>query len=93
MLGDVINYIVYATSIHGDGPYSEELSVVTSSMPDGPAEVSTEIDGLSVKILWVAPNDNYGLITSYVVEIAAEGTDHFTQEIVNCDGSDLLIVQ
>jgi hypothetical protein len=83
-----MHYRVKAHNIHGWGAFSEPLTVISSSMPDQPTAPTITIEDLSAKIAWIEPNYNYGSVTSYIIKIAAEASDVFTEELVNCDGSD-----
>jgi hypothetical protein len=49
--------------------------------------VVTEIDFSSIKVSWTLPTDNGSPITSYKVFIKEISTDVYTQESVDCDGT------
>lgn len=92
-LGETIQFRAKASNIHGWGLMSDPLVVISSSVPEKPIPPVITIENLDVKISWTQPNDNHGQISSYIIRIAAEGTDTFTEETVNCDGSEIMITQ
>lgn len=61
-------------------------------MPDQPAAPSTSIDGLTVRINWVAPNARGYKITRYIIKIRQSDNLSFSEEPVSCDGSDTNIM-
>ena len=67
--------------------YSPEVTIISAMPPDTPATVTTSIEGSYVKIVWVAPDNNYAAISSYQITILDLNRDPQV-ELDTCDGSD-----
>jgi hypothetical protein len=61
-------------------------------VPDQPAAPSTVIDGLTVRINWVAPNARGYQITRYIIKIRQSDNLSFKEEPISCDGSDTTVM-
>lgn len=49
--------------------YSSELSILSATPPDTPDVAVTSISSSYVKIDWDKPNENFALITAYMITI------------------------
>jgi hypothetical protein len=67
--GATYKFRVQAHNIHGWGPTSPELSVITSGVPTKPAAIVVSIENLEVKLKWVKPSENFNAITKYEILI------------------------
>ena len=67
--GAVYKFRVRARNVYGFGAYSEEFSVMASTIPAKVTGVSTEIVNTDVKISWTKPSDNWEPLTSYTITI------------------------
>lgn len=56
-------------------------------MPSKADPVATEIDHLNIKFTWLAPNDNFGTITGYIVKIAHEDNTQASSYVETCDST------
>lgn len=75
--------------------YSEVLSLLCAFIPEVPTSVITTIESASsttMKIEWTLPSDNGSPITAYRVFIKEIGTETFTEEIVDCVGTDTTVI-
>jgi hypothetical protein len=68
--------------MQGWGLLSQQLNVIVSMEPEQPAPVVTTVEGTNYKFSWLPPNDNFGMITSYIVLI--QGIE---EELTFCNGS------
>jgi len=82
---------IRARNIYGFGDYSDELSVLTSDVPDQVNIPTVSIVNTNVQISWQAPFDNYEAITAYdVVLLTSTGAQ--VQDLTNCNGANGTIV-
>lgn len=71
---------------------SDTLSLLCAIKPEVPTNILTEIDGTTMKVSWSLPTDNGSPITIYKVYILEIGTTTYTQESVDCVGSDATVI-
>lgn len=87
----VVAPVVAAADSIYDGE-SAQSTDVKASAPDVPSSPTTANSGTNVVITWSAPFYNGGTITSYTVTIMDSRGSTWTEDLVNCDGSDSSIV-
>lgn len=54
-------------NIFGWGPYSNEVSTISATIPDAPSSPTTSNIGISVMIQWNAPYNGGSVILNYNV--------------------------
>ena len=86
-------FIVKARNAEGFGPYSEEVIVVVSMVPDAPNMPVTSFakDPDRVIITWEEPFDRGAQITGYKILIA-QSDGVYAEELTYCDGSQAGII-
>ena len=77
--------------MHGWGDWSTPSIVLSTGTPDKPDPPATIINNLSVLISWQDPNHNYEAIDQYQILFKHKSGDAFSEEKVNCDGSNQII--
>mmetsp|Transcript_9442 Transcript_9442/g.8982 ORF Transcript_9442/g.8982 Transcript_9442/m.8982 type:complete len:418 (+) Transcript_9442:1180-2433(+) len=83
--GLTYKFHVAARNIYGYGPYSLELSVEASDVPDQVAIPVVTTVATDVKVDWDAPDSNSNAIDQYEIEfLKSDGSYIF--ENTNCDG-------
>ena len=65
---------------------------MVAQVPDQPSPPTTTIDGATVKVEWTIPYDGSSSITSYKIVIRESDCLTFTEEAVNCNGSDETVI-
>lgn len=63
-----------------------------TTVPDTPEAPFTTIRGENVVIKWSEPKTNGASISSYTVKIRHDDGVTFSEETVNCSGSDSLVI-
>ena len=76
----------------GFSSLSSELSILAAQYPEAPTDISTYFTGTSVIIKWAAAYNGGTAITAYDIEIQHTDGVSYSADMVNCDGSTLLIV-
>ena len=65
--------------------YSSEVMILSAATPSTPGPATTEIFGLSVKINWSPPAENFSSITAYYILIK-DSKGNLKDDLVSCDG-------
>jgi len=58
-----------AYSVHGWGPYSDQVDILAAEAPEQMAAVTTSLVGTQVKLQWAPLSNNGSPITQYLIEI------------------------
>lgn len=91
-LGAIYEFKVEARNTNGYGSASSDFTILHAIAPDVPSTPTTANSGTNVVITWSTPLDNGSTITSYTVTIMHSDGSTYTEDLVNCDGSDSSIV-
>lgn len=93
LAGETYRFRVRAQNAQGWGPYSTTLSVLAASAPSQMAMLSvTDNAGVpSVRITWVAPNENGSPISAYEILILSSTPGAYYESLSECDGSDPVV--
>lgn len=83
--GQTYHFRSKAHNLHGWGALSSQLTVVSSAVPDQPAQATVEIVNQNIKIEWVEPFDNHASINGYIVTIGETASEVFTEEADYCE--------
>ena len=67
--GQTYKFMIQARNSVGLSDTSVELSILAAQVPDQPSAPTTQINGQSVDISWLAPFDGSSTITSYTITI------------------------
>jgi len=84
--GSTYKFKIAAVNIYGPGPFSDEISVLTSDVPDQVAIPTVSIVGTDVQISWGEPINNFEPITAYEI-VLLTSTGNQVNDLTNCDGS------
>ena len=77
--------------MHGWGPYSEVVTVVTTYTPEKMSVPTVQIENIYAKISWTAPDSRGAAVTAYRVLITTHSGMQFL-ESDNCESSDPLLL-
>ena len=83
---------VQARNAVGFGAFSSELVVRSASVPEEPAFVTTAVFEDTVVISWTVQYDGGSPILSYQILILQSDNESFSEDLVNCDGTDATII-
>lgn len=78
---------VRARNSVGYGPFSTEISILAAQVPDQIAEPTTAISSSNIAVSWSTPYDGGTSITGYMVEIRISDGVNYSEDTVNCDGT------
>jgi hypothetical protein len=92
VLGTTYEFTVEAQNSVGYSNPSESISFLHAIPPATPSAPTLVNDDTSVIIDWVAPNSNGAEITSYTILLRESDDVTFTEDAINCDGSDATII-
>lgn len=90
-LGTTYDFTIEAYNANGFSLQSEPITILHAIVPETPIAPTTANAGTNIQFSWTAPYDSGAAITSYTVLIK-QGDGNFSEETVNCDGSDATIV-
>ena len=91
-LGTTYEFKVEARNTNGFSLPSADFIILHATAPETPSAPSTTNSATDVYINWSAPDSNGASITSYTVTILQSDGSTFSEDIVNCDGSDSTIL-
>lgn len=91
LAGQLYQVRVRAKNTHGWGPESGVLSIYAAAVPEPPAAPTTAQAGTSMRISWLAPDNNGLTVTAYQILIRESDGATWT-EAAACDGSDATTV-
>lgn len=83
---------VQARNQVGYGDFSSEVSILAAQIPDQPEAPTTSISGDSVVVSWQLPDNRGSPITAYTVRVRESDSLTFTEDALNCGGTDQTIV-
>lgn len=92
VLGTTYDFNVEAQNSVGYSPVSDTIQILHALPPSKPQAPTTENVDQDVIIRWVAPASNGATITSYRILIQHADEVTFSEELVNCDGSQQAVV-
>jgi hypothetical protein len=87
-LGTTYEFTVEARNTNGHGNPSSDFTILHALIPDTISTPTTTNSGTNVVIDWTAPSENGSTITSYTVTIRQSDGTTYTEDSINCDGSD-----
>lgn len=85
--GRTYKFKIEARNTVGYSLESEELSILAAVIPGKPSSPITQVQGTNVVITWSVSDDGAAPITGYLVKIRQYDGVTFTQDTVNCDGT------
>ena len=91
-LGITYEFKVEARNTNGYSSASSDFTILHATAPEIPSAPTTANSGTNVVIDWSAPTINGAAITSYTVTILQSDGSTYTEETVNCDGTDSTII-
>jgi hypothetical protein len=90
--GTTYDFKIEAKNEYGYSQYSSGVTLLAAYIPEIPTDVTTLIDGDRVKVSWTLASENGSPITEYKVYIKEIGTEVFTQESSDCDGTHSTVI-
>lgn len=90
--GENYKFKVQARNAVGYGDLSAEFIIRAARVPDVPTDVTTTINGDFVDIDWSSPYDGGSPLLSYTVLILQDNGVTFSEDLIDCDGSDSTIL-
>ena len=93
--GTIYEFKVEARNQYDYSAFSDALSLLCAYIPEVPTSVTTEIESTSateMKVSWSLASANGSPITSFRVFVKEIGTETFTEESVDCVGSDASVI-
>ena len=89
--GDTYKVRVRAHNLHGWGEWSSTSIILSTGVPDKPDPPATIINNLNIKVSWQDPPHNFEAIDRYQILFKHKTGDGFSEEIINCDGTNQII--
>lgn len=86
--GSTYEFTVEARNSYGFSIESDLLSLLCAFKPEAPTEVTTLNENELVKVTWTYPVANGSPITAYKIFFLESDGFTFSQESVQCDGTD-----
>ena len=86
--GLIYTFTVQARNSHGLSDESASVSILSAQTPNQPDPPTTQFVGTNIVIRWTAPVSGGSPITAYRIIIRESDGTTFTEDNVNCDGSD-----
>ena len=86
------DFKIEAQNSHGYSQYSDVLTLLCAYIPLPPVTVTTSNTIDNVNVIWSGPTTNGSPITSYKIFILQNDQLTYTQESVDCNGSDAAVV-
>lgn len=90
--GLTYGFKVEARNSYGYSVFSETLTLLCAFKPDPPLAVTVSNTGNQVTVSWIAPIANGYPVHEYKILVEEKDTGVFTQESVDCDGTDADVV-
>ena len=90
--GTTYEFKVESRNSYGYSDYSGVLSMLCAFKPEPPLTVTTENQNDIVKVVWDDPVANGSPITGFRILVREHDEVTFTQESVQCDGTDATII-
>jgi hypothetical protein len=90
--GTTYTFKVQARNSVGYSLFSNEASILAAQIPNQPSAPATQIDGSTVLITWLAPNQRGSTISSYTIEVIQYDGVSYAEDTTNCLGSDPTII-
>jgi hypothetical protein len=89
--GTTYQYRIAAQNKHGTGAVSTVVTALAAQAPGTPAAPTAALQGIYVKVAWVAPSSGFAIIDQYQVLIA-DGSGNFAEHTSLCDGSSSSVI-
>lgn len=86
------HFKVQSRNSFGFSDYSTELIVLSGFVPFQPDPPTTRVSGAFVVIEWQAPTSNGSPIISYKIEVRHSDFLTFSEDVSNCDGTQLSVI-
>jgi hypothetical protein len=90
--GENYKFKVQARNAVGYGSFSEEITIRAAKIPEMPISVTTQVDVDNVIVSWVPDYDGGSPIFAYKILTRESDGETFTEDLVNCNGSEQTIV-
>lgn len=90
--GTIYEFKVESRNQYDYSEFSETLTLLAAYIPEVPTNVLTSIVDAGLKVEWSLPTDNGSPITTYKVYILEIGTTTYTEESVDCVGTDATVI-
>jgi hypothetical protein len=90
--GVIYDFKVESRNSHGYSDLSDPVSLLCAFIPDPPLTVTTTNSNELVTIDWSEPVNNGSPITAYRIFIRESDEATFTEETVQCVGSDVSVI-
>ena len=84
--------MVEGRNVNGYSVQSDDFSILHAVAPEVPNTPTTSNSGINVVIDWSAPTSNGSTITSYTILILQSDGSTYTEDSINCDGTDSTII-
>lgn len=88
----VYAFRIQARNAVGYSADSDPVSIRAAAIPDTPTNPTNTLNGIAVDFSWDSIYDGGSPILSYTISIRESNEFKWTTELVNCDGSDPLIL-
>lgn len=92
VLGTTYEWTIEARNSDGFSLESSSITILHAIPPEKPTAPTTSNSGVNVIISWSAPVDNGSSITSYTILIREGDGVTYTEDTVNCDGTESSII-
>ena len=80
-----------AHNLHGWGDWSDTTIILSTGVPDQPAQPVTAISNIYVRVTWTDPDHNFEAIDAYRILLRHSDGTSYSEELENCDGSNQII--
>lgn len=90
--GVIYEFTIEARNEYDYSAYSDPLVMLCAFIPEIPTTVATVIDSGIMKVSWDLPSENGSPITGYRIFLKEIGTDTFTEESVDCVGTEPSVI-
>lgn len=85
--GNSYKFKVRAKNVNGYGPFSSELTITASSVPDTMSAVTVTRETTNIKFAWTAPGTGNSAITDYTVLLYQPDTNSYGEDTTLCDAT------
>jgi hypothetical protein len=90
--GTTYDFKIESRNSYGYSTYSDTLTLLCAFIADAPVTVTTANVNDLVTISWSEPVSNGSPITAYRIYVQEHGTTTFTEETVECVGTDSTVI-
>ena len=89
--GESYKLRVRAHNLLGWGDWSGTTIILSTGVPDQPAQPVTAISNIFVRITWTDPDHNFEAIDAYRILLRHSNGSSYSEELEHCDGSNQII--